>query len=358
MYDEKLKVIELFAGVGGIRLGFDKAFGSEVETVFVSEHDKHPVKTYVNNFATPAEPINNATVVAMHTGAPFIYGDITKISEKDIPEFDICLAGFPCQAFSFNGKQLGFSDNYKGMTRGTLFREVVRICDFHKPKVIFCENVEGLVKHDYGKTFPIIKGAFEEIGYKVFYQVLDSQDYGVAQRRKRIYIVCFRKDIAPDDFLFPEPIAYDDKNKKPVLRNVLDPAPIPSRYYLSDVYLNWLREHRKRHSSRGNGFGYVVRSLDDISGTVTCTSSGKECNMICDPRKHSMIPTTNIKGKINTENLRFLTPNEFKKLQGFPDDFELVGSDTQKYRQMGNAVSVPVVAAVAREIRKHLLTPD
>ena len=181
------KSIDLFAGIGGIRRGFDNAFKDDIETTFVSEWDEPAQRTYKLNYP----------------GAE-IAGDITQIDEKDIPEFDICLAGFPCQAFSMAGKHGGFEDDYKGRCRGTLFQDVVRICDYHKPKVIFCENVKGLTIHDRGRTFKVIKGAFEEIGYTVFHQILNSKDFGVPQNRERIYLVCFRNDIAPKEFLFPE----------------------------------------------------------------------------------------------------------------------------------------------------------
>ena len=186
---EPYKAIDLFAGIGGIRLGFDRAFGDAIETVFVSEFDPWANKTYMENFGSK----------------PPIKGDITKIEASEIPTFDICLAGFPCQAFSIAGRHKGFDDDYKGMTRGTLFRDVVRICEYcqPRPKVIFCENVKGLVGHDRGRTFKVIKGAFEELGYRVFHKVLNSKDFGVPQNRERIYIVCFRNDIAPEQFEFP-----------------------------------------------------------------------------------------------------------------------------------------------------------
>lgn len=147
----KLKSIDLFAGIGGIRLGFDNAFGKDIKTVFVSEWDEFAQKTYSLNFHDDFE----------------ISGDITKIKETEVPPFDICLAGFPCQAFSLAGKRMGFDDDYKGMCRGALFQDVVRICDYHKPKVIFCENVKGLTIHDKGRTFEVITKAFEQIGYTV-----------------------------------------------------------------------------------------------------------------------------------------------------------------------------------------------
>lgn len=328
-----IKAIDLFAGVGGIRLGFEQAFqpDQEIDTVFVSEWDKWAAGTYADNFSTPAQ----------------IAGDITQIPEAEIGEFDICLAGFPCQAFSFAGQRKGFDDDYKGQSRGTLFAEVVRICDYYKPKVIFCENVKGLVKHDKGRTFEVIKGAFEEIGYKVFSQVLNSKDYGVPQNRERIYIVCFRDDVAPDEFEFPEP-QPDGRT----IKDILEDAPIPSKYYLSDRYLQVLREHKARHEAAGHGFGYVVRDLDGISGAIVCGGMGREGNLIKDSRPHSMTPTTNIKGEINDEDIRKMTPREWARLQGFPDSFVLNQANTHLYKQFGNSVSVPVIRAIAEKIKE------
>lgn len=327
------KSIDLFAGIGGIRIGFDLAFGKNIKTVFVSEWDEFAQKTYQANFSDKFE----------------IAGDITKISEKDIPEFDICLAGFPCQAFSLAGKHMGFDDDYKGICRGTLFQDVVRICDHHKPKVIFCENVKGLTIHDKGRTFKVITRAFEQIGYKVFFQILNSKDFGVPQNRERIYIVCFRNDIAPVDFKFPE-----GKENKTTIRDIMDVAPVPSKYYLSDVYVETLRKHRARHESKGNGFGYEIRDLDGIAGTIVCGGMGRERNLIIDDREHSMVPMTHIKGEINRENIRKMTPHEWARLQGFPEDFKLTLADTHLYKQFGNSVTVSVIEAIAREIQKVL----
>ena len=330
---EKLKSIDLFAGIGGIRLGFDNAFGEEIETVFVSEWDEYAQKTYKANFKDNFD----------------IAGDITAIDEKDIPEFDICLAGFPCQAFSMAGKHQGFKDDYKGKCRGTLFLDVARICEYHKPKVIFCENVKGLTIHDKGQTFKIIVDTFRNLGYKVFTKILNSKDFGVPQNRERIYIVCFREDIAPEEFVFPE---GTDNTK--CIRDIMEDAPIDPKYYLSDTYLNTLKAHKARHESRGNGFGYVVRDLDGISGTIVCGGMGREGNLLKDSRPHSMIPTTHIKGNINTEDIRKMTPREWARLQGFPDDFVLPLADAHLYKQFGNSVTVNVIEAIAKKIKEAL----
>lgn len=334
---EKYRSIDLFAGIGGIRLGFEEAFKDKISTVFVSEWDEPATKTYISNF-----PDTSA-----------IAGDITKIQATEVPEFDICLAGFPCQAFSLAGKHMGFNDDYKGICRGTLFQDVVRICEHHKPKVIFCENVKGLTIHDKGKTFKVITGALNQIGYKVFYKVLNSKNFGVPQNRERIYIVCFRNDIAPADFVFPE---GEDNTKR--IRDILDDAPVPSKYYLSETYLETLKRHKARHLAAGHGFGYEIRDLDGISGTIVCGGMGRERNLVIDQREHSLIPTTHIKGRINDEGIRKMTPREWARLQGFPDSFKLELSDTHLYKQLGNSVTVNVIAAIATKIKEVLEQND
>ena len=330
---QKYKSIDLFAGIGGIRLGFDQAFDNSIETVFVSEWDEFAQKTYKANFHDDLE----------------IAGDITKIDEKNIPDFDICLAGFPCQAFSLAGQRKGFDDDYKGMSRGTLFFDVTRICSEHKPKVIFCENVKGLTIHDKGRTFKVIVNTLREIGYTVFYKVLNSKDFGVPQNRERIYIVAFRNDIAPGEFIFP---ASTDDTKR--IKDILEEKPVSARYYLSDCYLETLKRHKARHEAKGNGFGYEVRSLDDIAGAIVCGGMGRERNLIVDKRQTDLTPVTHIKGKINEEGIRKMTPREWACLQGFPDNYTLPLADVHLYKQFGNSVTVPVIKAIALKIREIL----
>ena len=284
--------IDLFAGIGGIRKGFDNAFGKDIETVFVSEWDEYAQKTYKLNYHDDFD----------------IAGDITKIDEKDIPEFDICLAGFPCQAFSLAGKRMGFDDDYKGMCRGTLFQDVVRICEYRQPKVIFCENVKGLTIHDKGRTFKVIKRAFEQIGYKVYDRVLNSKDFGVPQNRERIYIVAFHNDIDSSEFKFPE----------------------------------------------GHNSHTCIRDIDGQAGAIVCGGRGRERNLIIDNRLTNFTPVTHIKGEVNREGIRKMTPREWARLQGFPDYFKLELADTHLYKQFGNSVTVNVIEAIAKEIRKVL----
>lgn len=327
------KSIDLFAGIGGIRIGFERGFGENINTVFVSEWDKYAQKTYKANFFDDFE----------------ISSDITKIDEKDIPEFDICLAGFPCQAFSLAGQRMGFEDNYKGLCRGTLFQDVARICEYHKPKVIFCENVKGLVIHDRGRTFKIICKTFEELGYKVFHKVLNSKNFGVPQNRERIYIVAFRNDIAPREFIFPE--TTDDTKR---IKDIIEKEAVPAKYYLSDVYVETLRRHKARHEAKGNGFGYEIREWDGIAGAIVCGGMGRERNLLIDKRQKNLIPTTHIKGEINKEGIRKMTPREWARLQGFPESYVLPLADVHLYKQFGNSVTVNVIEAISKKIKEVL----
>lgn len=326
----KLNSIDLFAGIGGIRLGFDQAFGGSLRTVFVSEWDDHARKTYKANFADELE----------------IAGDITKIEETDVPSFDICLAGFPCQAFSLAGQRKGFKDNFKGKARGTLFFDVARICALHKPKVIFCENVKGLTIHDKGNTFKIIKKTFEDLGYTVHERVLNSRNFGVPQNRERIYIVAFRNDIDSTDFKFPE---STDSSKR--IKDIIEEQPVSVKYYLSDVYMETLRRHRARHEAKGNGFGYEIRDWEDVAGAIVCGGMGRERNLLIDKRQTDLTPVTHIKGEVNREGIRKMTPREWARLQGYPDTFRLPLADVHLYKQLGNSVSVPVIKAIAENIK-------
>lgn len=328
---------DLFAGIGGIRLGFEQAFGDKLKTVFVSEWDENAQKTYKANFDDKFE----------------IAGDITKIEEADVPPFDICLAGFPCQAFSLAGQRKGFKDNFKGFSRGTLFFDVARICTLHKPKVIFCENVKGLTIHDKGRTFNIIKGTLEELGYTVHEKVLNSRDFGVPQNRERIYIVAFRDDIDSKRFYFPEPT---DSSKR--IKDIIEEKPVSAKYYLSDVYVETLRRHRARHEAKGNGFGYEIRDWEDVAGAIVCGGMGRERNLLIDKRQTDLTPVTHIKGKINEEGIRKMTPREWARLQGYPDTFRLPLSDVHLYKQLGNSVSVPVIRAIAEQVKLVLDSED
>ena len=320
-------------------MGFDRAFGDDIQTEFVCEWDEYAQKTYRANFDDGFE----------------ITGDITQVDERTVPDFDICLAGFPCQAFSIAGRKMGFNDDYKGRCRGTLFFDVMRICEEKHPKVIFCENVKGLVMHDKGNTFKVIRETLEDLnrdtygGYDVFYKVLNSKDYGVPQNRERIYIVAFRKDLGVTDFEFPEPT---DTTK--CIEDIIEEEVPSVKYYLSDTYLDTLERHKQRHESKGNGFGYVIRDRKDVAGAIVCGGMGRERNLIRDDRLTDYTPVTHIKGEVNRQGIRKMTPREWARLQGFPDDYKLVLSDVHLYKQFGNSVTVSVIEAIANNIRETL----
>ena len=333
----KFTFIDLFAGIGGFRIAMQRCGG---KCVFTSEFDPAAQKTYQANFGD----------------LPF--GDITKQETHDkIPQkFDVVCAGFPCQAFSLAGKRLGFKDLYKGMSRGTLFAEVVKICEKHRPKVVFCENVKGLYIHDKGNTFKVIKSEFEAIGYRFFYKILNSKDFGVPQHRERIYMVAFRNDYADDEFefTFPEPSGCDKTLNDIRERNV------SAKYFLSEVYVETLRRHRARHEAAGHGFGYIIRKWDGVSGAIVCGGMGRETNLLREEggTPQGLVPETHIRGRINSEGIRKMTPREWARLQGFPEEFRFVLSDVHLYKQFGNSVSIPVIEAISRQIVAHIEDVD
>lgn len=319
----KFTFIDLFAGIGGMRIAFQNLGG---KCVFSSEWDRYAQITYENNFGE----------------LPF--GDITKINEKDIPEHDILVAGFPCQAFSIAGRRGGFED-----TRGTLFFDVARILKEKQPKAFFLENVKGLVNHDRGKTLKVILNTLrEDLDYYVpDPQIVNAKDFGVPQNRERIFIVGFRKDMGVTDFKYPEPI-----KKNVCVRDILEEQTVSAKYYLSTRYLETLIEHKKRHESKGNGFGYEIIPLDGIANAIVVGGMGRERNLIIDKRLTDFTPVTNIKGEVNREGIRRMTPREWARLQGFPDKFLITVSDAQAYKQFGNSVAIPAIQATANEVIK------
>lgn len=317
------KTIDLFAGIGGIRLGFEMT--ERVENILSVEIDKFACQTYEENFAENP------------------YGDITQIDEQSIDDFDILLAGFPCQAFSIAGRRLGFED-----TRGTLFFDVARILKHKRPKAFLLENVKGLVNHRSGRTLETILHVLEkELNYQVFLEILNAKDYGLPQNRERIYIVGFSNDKI--DFQFP---TYEGPRK--ILKDIIEDEEVSSKYYLSDTYLNTLKAHRKRHEDKGNGFGYQILSNNGIANAIVVGGMGRERNLIIDERLTDFTPKTKIKGEINKEFVRSLTPREWARLQGFPDSFVIPVSDTQAYKQFGNSVAVGVIHCLAKEIIRSL----
>lgn len=317
------KFIDLFAGIGGFRLALQNLNG---KCVFTSEWDKYSKQTYKANFGE----------------VPF--GDITKTQTKNfIPDgFEVLCAGFPCQAFSIAGKRGGFED-----TRGTLFFDVAEIIKAKQPKAIFLENVKGLRNHDNGKTLTTILNVLrEDLGYFVpTPQIINAKEFGVPQNRERIFIVGFRKDLGITEFNYPKPL-----KKKPKLKEILETEEVSVKYYLSETYVNTLRNHRARHESKGNGFGYEIIPEDGIANAVVCGGMGRERNLVHDPRLTNYTPITNIVGEVNKVGIRKMTPREWARLQGFPENFKIVVSDAQAYKQFGNSVAVPAIQATAKKI--------
>jgi len=326
---QKFKFIDLFAGIGGFRLAFQNLGG---KCVFTSEWDKYSKKTYEANFGE----------------VPF--GDITKIQTKNyIPDnFDVLCAGFPCQSFSIAGKRGGFED-----TRGTLFFDVAEIIKNKKPKAIFLENVKGLRSHDKGKTLATILHTLrEDLGYYVPEpQIVNAKKFGVPQNRERIFIVGFRKDLNVTEFNYPKSI-----DKKVVLSDILEEKEVSVKYYLSNTYVETLRRHRARHESKGNGFGYEIIPNDGTANAVVCGGMGRERNLVLDDRLSNFTPVTHIRGEVNREGIRKMTPREWARLQGFPEEFKIVVSDAQAYKQFGNSVAVPAIQATAKKIIEKLKT--
>jgi DNA (cytosine-5)-methyltransferase 1 len=323
----KFKFIDLFAGIGGFRIAMQNLGG---KCVFSSEWDKEAQKTYRANFGE----------------VPF--GDITKEeTKKFIPDgFDVLCAGFPCQAFSIAGKRGGFED-----TRGTLFFDVAEIIKRKQPKAFFLENVKGLINHDKGKTLETILNVLRnDLEYFVPEpEIINAKDFGVPQNRERIFIVGFHKRTKVNKFEYPKPI-----DKKVKLADIKEKKVPPTKFYLSTQYLQTLRNHKLRHESKGNGFGFEIIPDTGIANAVVCGGMGRERNLVIDKRIKDFTPTTNIKGEVNREGIRRMTPREWARLQGFPDNFLIPVADASAYKQFGNSVAVPAIQATAEQILKAL----
>lgn len=317
------KFIDLFAGIGGFRIAMQNLGG---KCVFTSEWDKDAQKTYKVNFGE----------------VPF--GDITKQRIKNyIPEeFDLLCAGFPCQAFSIAGKRGGFDD-----TRGTLFFDVAEIIKKNKPKAIFLENVKGLRSHDKGKTLETILNVLRnDLGYFVPEpQIINAKNFGVPQNRERIYIVGFRQDLNISSFEYPKPL-----ENNPTFEEVKEETVPPTKYYLSTQYVQTLVNHKARHENKGNGFGYAIIPDNGIANAIVVGGMGRERNLVLDHRIVDYTPTTHIKGTVNREGIRKMTPREWARLQGFPDNYIIPVADASAYKQFGNSVAVPAIQATANKI--------
>jgi len=339
--DADFTFIDLFAGIGGIRMGFEKNGG---HCVFTSEWDKYAVKTYCENFGTDHP----------------VVGDITKIVVDDIPDHDVLLAGFPCQPFSIAGvskkNSLGRVHGFECKTQGTLFFDVARIIKEKQPRAFLLENVKNLMSHDKGKTFQVIKETLEEeLGYRIFPKVVDAKGF-VPQHRERIYIVGFRDDT---DFTW-DAFRHKEKDAK-AMKDVLHPqngsenpdketlknfitgkkGKVDSKYILSDKLWKYLFDYAAKHKAKGNGFGYGMVTKTSVARTLSARYY----------KDGSEILVNRGKG-----NPRRLTPRECARLMGYPESFKIPVSDTQSYRQFGNSVVMPVIKEIAWIMKPHIMT--
>jgi DNA (cytosine-5)-methyltransferase 1 len=314
---KKFTFIDLFAGIGGFRIALESFNG---KCVFSSEWDEKSQTTYYLNFGEVPR------------------GDITKINEKDIPKHNILCAGFPCQAFSVSGKRKGFND-----ARGTLFFDIARIVRFHKPEVLFLENVKNFIRHDNGKTLEIVKNTIHDLGYDFFFKVLRSSDFGVPQARERVYMIGFRKDLNIKKFEYPEP-----SKGEVVIKDILeDEKLVPIKTFISrpdiKIYKKDIEFFDKRSplqigAINNGGQGERIYSIHASGITLSAYGGGAA----------SKTGAFLIKGKV-----RKLTPRECARLQGFPEDFELPKASNTAYKQFGDSVSIPVLKAVFKNVLKY-----
>lgn len=316
-------VADLFAGIGGFKLGFERA-GFKV--IYSNDFDKSCKISFDGYFGEGSLDLK----------------DIRDLKSEDIPDVDIITAGFPCQPFSKIGKLHGFAD-----ARAALFWDLLRILKDKKPRAFILENVKNLMTHEKGHTFERIRDALEnDLGYHVHYEVLNSKDFGLPQDRKRIYIVGFRDNV---EFSFPPAL-----DTVPKVGDMLETEEVHDFFYLSQTYLNGLERHRQRHEAKGHGFGYRVLNPEAIASALVVGNMGRERNLIQDIVKPA--GRVNRTGSpLNSKGIRKMTLRECARLQGFPENYEFPVPVTVGYKQLGNAVSVPVAEAVALQVKRALL---
>jgi DNA (cytosine-5)-methyltransferase 1 len=308
--------IDLFAGIGGFRLGLEKAGG---RCLFTSEWDEHSQKTYRAWFGEWPQ------------------GDIRTIKPAEIPNHDILAAGFPCQPFSLAGvskkNSLGQAHGFKCNTQGTLFYNIASIIEVKRPPVVMLENVKNLLSHDRGKTWSVIKSTIEDLRYSVFHKVIDAAAY-VPQHRERVFVVCLDRDVfgANPPFEFPQ----EPPKPRPVLKEILE-STTSANYTLSDHLWHYLQEYARRHKEKGNGFGFGIADPNGVSRTLSARYYKDGSEILIAQEQN---------------NPRRLTPREAARLMGFPEQLPIVVSDTQAYRQFGNALCPPVAEAVAKQVVK------
>lgn len=314
--------IDLFAGIGGMRIAFEK---NKAQCVYSNEWNKYSQKTYFANFGELPD------------------NDITQVDEQTIPDHDILVAGFPCQPFSIAGvskkNSMGRDTGFRDKTQGTLFFDICRILNAKRPKAFMLENVKNLLSHDKGNTFKVIQEALSSLNYKLFYKVLDGQKY-VPQHRERIILIGF------DCNRYGNNISFDfdlpEIKNKPVLSNILE-TNVSEKYTLSDKLWGFLQAYAEKHRLAGNGFGYSIANPNGVTRTLSARYYKDGSEILLEQ---------------NGQNPRRLTPRECARLQGFPESFKIVVSDTQAYKQFGNSVVVPLMENVAKLLIKKLQELD
>ena len=364
--DEKYKTIDLCAGIGGIRRGFELT--GHFENVLSAENDPYAAKTYLHLFGE--DPTNDLTS-----------DDFKKKAEET--DYDVLLAGFPCQAFSSVGKKLGFEDT----TRGTIFFHIAEIIEKTKPKAVFLENVQNIISHDKGRTIKTIIETLElELGYKVIgvtknddgtfsYSpktlIRNTKFFGLPQNRPRTYLVAFSKDYFGPAILKIEGKTLPERGNEVIFDNINDvlDQDVDAKYYMASGYLDTLKRHKNRQKGLGNGFGYCIVNQEgrksQCANTLLATGgSGKERNLVCQPKEGiGGVRLPSKKTELNTEGIRIMTPDEWGRLQGFigyaflnngVENFSFPDGtkDGQKYKQFGNSVSIPVIKTMATFILK------
>ena len=309
MTNKTFSFIDLFAGIGGFRTAIDNLGG---ECLFSNDIDKYAQQTYLANYGS----------------AGYRFGDIQTIPAEEIPSHDLLVGGFPCQPFSNAGLKIGFND-----IRGNLFFQIVRILEHHRPNCFLLENVKSLVNHDQGRTFLVMQKALKQLHYHLQWQVIDARHW-VPQKRERVYLVGLKQDT---DFSFNK-VFLPPLETAPLLQTILEPQVDP-KYTLSDVAWAGRLKHAQRHLDKGNGFGYGLFGSNDVARTLTARyyKDGSEI----------LIEQTG-------QNPRKLTPRECARLMGFSDNFQIVCSDTQAYKQFGNSVVVPVIEAIGTAILPYI----
>lgn len=316
-----MKFIDLFAGLGGFRLALE-SLGAEC--CYSSEWDKHVREVYKNNFGD------------------FPEGDITEIDEKTVPNHDILCAGFPCQAFSISGKKRGFEDS-----RGTLFFDVARIVKEKKPKIVFMENVKNFATHDNGQTLEVVKSTMEELGYVFYQKVLSAVDFGVPQKRERIYMVCFRSDLNVSDFNFPKTFNLERYVEDFLMEEDMIPEKLyvdrPDTYFNDKIVLENTAKTVRIGTVNKGGQGERIYSVKGIAITLSAYGGG-------------VFAKTG--GYLINNKTRKLHPRECARIMGFPDSYLLSESMNQAYKQLGNSVVIDVLQLIGEQIGKSYLESD